>query len=236
VSLTLNRQNQYRARYAQATPGWQPATQVYEHLIRQHCYAEMDLLDVGCGRGGVLEQLQDLSLKTIGVDPDFASLQEHRLPHLPRLVALADALPLKASSVDMLLAAWVLEHITTPQAVFTEIGRLLKPGGVFIFLTPNRHSLVTGLNRLLKPFQHQLVPRLYGRAEADTFPVVYRANTPHDLHHLAQTGGMILEDCRIIADPTYFAFHEVLYHLSVLLTRVLPASSGVHLVGVCRKV
>ncbi len=235
MSLSLERQNQYRARYAQETPGWQPATNIYETLIRQHCQANRVLLDIGCGRGGVLEQLQAISLYSIGADPDFISLKEHRLPHLPRITALAEAVPLASASVDIVIAAWVLEHLTDPPTVFNEIGRILKPGGIFIFLTPNRHSPVTVLNRLLKPFQQVLVPYLYGRAEADTFPVVYRANTSDDVRHLAQVGGMLLEDCRIIADPTYLAFHDILFRGSVWLTRLLPASSGVHLVGVCRR-
>lgn len=235
MSLTLDRQNHYRARYAAITPGWQPATTVYEMLIRQHVSADLILLDTGCGRGGVLEQIQDISLHMIGIDPDFASLKEHRLPDLPRMAAMADALPFADESIHVAVSAWVLEHLANPAAVFGEIGRILKPGGVFIFLTPNRHSPITLLNRLLKPFQQVLVPRLYGRAEVDTFPVVYRANTADDVKHLAQAGRMTLEHYQVIADPTYLAFHDILFQLSVWLTRLLPASTGVHLVGFCRK-
>lgn len=236
MSLTLDRQNHYRARYAHLNPGWQPATAVYENTIRQHCQPDIILLDMGCGRGGVLEQLQELSLQTIGIDPDFVSLKEHRLPQLARVTALADALPLPAESVEIVISAWVLEHLANPTMVFGEVGRILKPGGVFIFLTPNRHSPITMLNRLLKPFQQILVPRLYGRAEADTFPVVYRANTPQAIQQFAQTNHMRLEQCDVIADPTYLAFHEVFFRWSVWLSRILPASTGVHLVGICRKI
>ena len=111
----------------------------------------------------------------------------------------------------------------------------LRVGGAFIFLTPNLHSPVTQMNRLLKPLQSVLVPRLYGRAEADTFPVVYRANTVRRLQTLAAAGSMTLEACRIIADPSYLAFNEVLFSASVMLTRLLPVDAGVHLVGVCVK-
>jgi SAM-dependent methyltransferase len=235
AKLTLERQEQYRARYAAMQQGWQPATRLYEQWIRGRLREGALLVDLGCGRGGVVEQLADVPLRAFGLDPDHASLCEHRLPLLPRAVAGAECLPLPAASVDLLVSAWVLEHLPDPAPVFAEVGRVLRVGGAFIFLTPNLHSPVTQMNRLLKPLQSVLVPRLYGRAEADTFPVVYRANTVRRLQTLAAAGSMTLEACRIIADPSYLAFNEVLFSASVMLTRLLPVDAGVHLVGVCVK-
>jgi SAM-dependent methyltransferase len=235
MPLTLERQNAYRQRYAAQTAGWQPATEVYEGFIRQQVGDGVRLLDMGCGRGGVLEQLVDLPLDAFGIDPDVLSLKEHRLTDLPRAAATATDLPFADEIFDLVISAWVLEHLPDPARTFAEVARILKPGGAFVFLAPNRNSPPVLLNRLLKPLQSRLVPLLYGRAEADTFPVVYRASTPDALMALAHGAGMTLETCQVIADPTYFAFNEVLFRLSVLLTRMLPASSGVHLVGVCRK-
>jgi SAM-dependent methyltransferase len=135
----------------------------------------------------------------------------------------------------MVIAAWVLEHLPQPEHTFAEISRVLQPGGVCIVMTPNRSSPIALMNRTLKPLQQTLVPMLYGRAEADTFPVVYRANTPQDLSILARKTGLTLETCHLIPDPTYLAFNEPLYHLSAWLTDRLPAQWAVHLVGVLRK-
>lgn len=235
MPLTLERQNAYRARYARQTPGWQPATVIYEAAIRAQAAPGQQLLDLGCGRGGVLEQIGDLGLWAVGVDPDVASLREHRLPRLPRAAADAAALPLANGVCDLVISAWVLEHLPAPACVLAEVGRVLKPGGVFIALTPNRHSPVAWLNRTLRPLQRTLVPRLYGRVEADTFPVVYRANTRAALTHLAQQAGMRLEALHTIHDPTYLAFNDALYQLNVGLTRLLPPALAVHLVVICRK-
>ncbi len=242
MPLTLDRQNAYRARYAARHPGWQPATAIYEALIRQAVGrtgaspAPTILLDLGCGRGGVLEQLTDLpDIRPLGLDPDHASLRAHRLPGLLRAQATAEALPLPAAAADLALAAWVLEHLPDPARAFREVGRVLKPGGAFIFLTPNRNSPIALLNRLLRPLQRALVPRLYGRAEADTYPVVYRANTRRRIEALARAAGMTLETCRHIDDPTYLAFNDTLFWLSAQVTRWLPNTTAVHLVGVCRK-
>ena len=235
MPLSLDRQNAYRERYARAHPGWRPATERYEMLIRAHLRPGMTVLDLGCGRGGVLEQLGAAVERPIGLDPDFASLREHRLPDLPRAVALADALPLRAGCVDLVLASWVLEHVTNPARVFGEIGRALRPGGAFIFLAPGAHSLAALINRAFGPLQRWLVPRLYGRHETDAFPVVYRANTRAQIEALARGAGMRLDTLLQIHDPTYFAFHPLLFRLNAALSSVLPPSMAEHLVGVCVK-
>jgi ubiquinone/menaquinone biosynthesis C-methylase UbiE len=232
VTLSLDRQNQYRERFRRARTGWQPATEVYEGMIRAALRPGSHVLDIGCGRGGVLEQVGDGVDHPFGIDPDGVSLVEHRLTDLPRAVALADALPFKSQAFDVILCSWVLEHLTRPAWVFVEISRCLKPGGKFIFLTPNKNALVTLLNRTLKPAQAFLVPRLYGRKEADTFPVMYRANTRQSLTRYAETFGLQMEDLRAIPDPTYLAFNPLFYRLSVLISRVTPP---VHLVGCCRR-
>ena|SRR5579871_5018802 len=229
MTLSLDRQNAYRARYRALQQGWQPATEIYESLIRQRLQPPSRVLDLGCGRGGVLEQLGEAVTFPVGFDPDLQSLREHRLRGLPRACALADSLPLRESSVDMVVCSWVLEHLPAPAKVFAEVRRVLRPGGAFIFLTPNANSLVVLLNRVLRPLQHTLVPRLYGRAEADTFPVMYRANTPTQIMALAHNAGLRCDLIRLIEDPSYLAFNPLLFRVSLILARVTPP---VHLAGV----
>ncbi|MBE7513978.1 MAG: class I SAM-dependent methyltransferase [Anaerolineales bacterium] len=232
MALSLEKQDHYRELYRARTPGWRPATERYETVIRDHLRPGLRVLDVGCGRGGVLEQLGELVDYPVGVDPDLASLREHRLATLPRAAALSDALPFAPESFDMILASWVLEHLDDPLRTLNTIRRTLTPGGLFIFLTPNARSLVALLNRLFRPFQTILVPRLYGRAEADTFPVRYRANTKSALQHWAGRAGLQCERLFFIADPSYLAFTPFLYRVSHALAQFTPP---VHIVGVFRR-
>ncbi len=238
MPLTLERQNAYRARYAQMQPGWEPATAVYERLVRSELAAQARprLLDLGCGRGGVLEQLTDVEgQRPVGLDPDFASLAAHRLPGLARVAAPSDALPLRAGSMDLVISAWVLEHLVAPETTFREVARVLRPGGAFVALAPNRNSPVTLLNRLLHPLQRVLVPRLYGRAETDTFPVAYHANTRDRVAELAAGARLRLEAFHAIEDPTYLAFNDALFRLNSRVAPLLPPAMAVHFVAVCRK-
>jgi ubiquinone/menaquinone biosynthesis C-methylase UbiE len=101
MTLSLDRQNSYRALYRVRHPEWRPATEVYESVIRQHLRPGMRVLDLGCGRGGVLEQLGAIVTRPLGFDPDLLSLREHRLSGLQRSQALADALPLRDSVISV---------------------------------------------------------------------------------------------------------------------------------------
>ena len=91
-----------------------------------------------------------------------------------------------------------------PLAVFREIARVLKLGAVFLFKNPNKpHSMPT-LARLTPHRFRQFVNRLRGRAEVDTFPTRYRANTAAAVRRLAAASGLTVERLdRIEGRPEY---------------------------------
>lgn len=234
--LPLEIQNAYRAQYARQRPGWCASGDELERLVRQAAPGGR-LLDVGCGRGGVVELVWEAAALAVGLDPDWRSLAEQRTP-LRLACGLGEAIPFAAAQFDLVLAVWVLEHLPRPAVVLGEIARVLRPGGRLICLTPNaRHPVVWAnrVSRWLPAVQRALIPALYGRAEADTFRVYYRANTPAQLAALAAGAGLQVEAMRVIADPTYLAFNAALFQASVLLEASLPAGWGVHLLGVFQR-
>ncbi|MBI3244263.1 MAG: methyltransferase domain-containing protein [Chloroflexi bacterium] len=235
--LPLDRQNEYRNRYRALNPGWQPSGDVYERLVRDSISPQTRLLDLGGGRGGLIERIRFHVGLAAALDPDLDSLLDHRTPDVCRLCGLADLLPFSANSFDVVTASWLLEHLTAPEAVFNEIQRILKPGGLFIFLTPNAlHPLLIAnrLSKLAPALQRKLVPHLYARSEADTFPVQYKANTAKALQRLCNRVGFTLQ-LHLIPDPTYTAFNESLFRLSAWAEQLIPKSLKIHLVGVAAK-
>lgn len=231
--LSLERQREYRRRYAAHNPGWQPATHLYHDLVVTHLSPDARVLDLGCGRGGVMEELHPQAALTAGLDPDPASLREHRAPVIHRACGLAGALPYPNHSFDLVCSSWVLEHLPDAGLTFAEVARVLAPGGHFVFLTPNRRHPLIALNRALGWTQGRLVPWLYGRTPDDTFPAFYRANTPRAIKRQAAAAGMTLEALHLVEDPTYLAFNDLLFRWAIRLERVLPPSRRVHLVGDC---
>ncbi len=235
--LPLDRQERYRRRYAQEQPGWATSGARLEARVRAAAFPSARVLDIGAGRGGVLELIwADVAL-AVGVDPDLASLRERRAP-IPAAQAWGDRLPLVAGQFDLALAVWVFEHLADPARTLTEIARVLRPGGRLIFLTPNRfHPLIRAnrVSQLWPDLQRRIVPALYARAADDTFRVHYRANTVAEIVDLAARSGLRLESMDVIRDPTYLAFGDLAYAVACRVEALLPASWGVHLLGVLAK-
>lgn len=236
--LDLDRQNRWREEYRAAHPGWRPATEVYFAAVTELLQSASRVLDLGCGRGGLIEQLPPPLPAIIGLDPDFQSLREHRIASLPRITSYSDTLPFAANSFDLVVASWLLEHLEHPEMTLSEIARVLDRGGRFVFITPNGRHPLTAANRLFGRagrLQSSLVDRLYGREAADTFPTHYRANTPTALEALASGNGLRVISLKSVVDPTYLAFTPSLYRLMVAFDKRLPEDRHIHLVGVVEK-
>src|ERR1700681_339314 len=232
--LPLSVQNSYRERYRAMRPGWQTSGNQLEAVVRGYVRPESSVLDLGCGRGGVVELIwRDVKLAA-GLDPDASSLIGHRAPRMPIVRGIGEQLPFAGDSFDLVVSVWVLEHLKEPQRVFDEVGRVLRPGGHFIFLTPNLRNPLLVLNRIGKAMplvQSRLVSRFYGRRESDTFRVQYRANTVGALRPLGDASGLQVAEVRVVPDPTYLAVNAFMFTTSVLAERLMPKGWGVHLLG-----
>ena len=114
----------------------------YEEQILPLLAAELQgstrVLDVGCGEGQVSRlavRLPGVQL-VVGVDPTAAQVVEARERGGGVLVGRSDAasLPFSGSSFDAVVACLVFEHIEAVDQAIAEVGRVLRPGGRFLFL------------------------------------------------------------------------------------------------------
>lgn len=105
------------------------------------------ILDIGCGRGEWLELLKGAGLIACGVDLNRVMVGECR--EMGFDVIEADAISylrtLNTSSLGAVTGMHIIEHIPFKRliALFDEVLRTLKPGGVAIFETPNPENLIT---------------------------------------------------------------------------------------------
>jgi SAM-dependent methyltransferase len=232
--LPLTLQNSYRERYRAMRPGWRSSGDQLEALVRGHLTPESRVLDLGCGRGGVVELFWREVKVAAGLDPDTASLAGHRAPGMPVIRGVGEGLPFVSESFDLIVCLWVLEHLKEPLTTIREVQRVLRPGGHFVFVTPNLSNPVMLLNRIgkaLPALQRRMVPKLYGRRERDTFRVQYHANTVNSIRTLASTVGLQVAELRAVPDPTYLALNGLMFRASVLSERLMPQGWGVHLLG-----
>ena len=89
------------------------------------------LLDLGCGRGALLEAFARCGHDVVGVD-----IHKDRHPDA-LLVDLSDPLPFEDGSFDFVFTKSVLEHLPDPLFTLAESCRVLRPGGTVVAMTPS---------------------------------------------------------------------------------------------------
>ena len=109
---------------------------------------EAKILDIGCGRGEFLEVLESNSLHCIGVDQNRAMIQKCLEMGLKVIEsqAITYLRELPNNSLGAVTGLHIIEHIPFKALIvlFDEVLRVLKPGGVVIFETPNPENLIVG--------------------------------------------------------------------------------------------
>jgi SAM-dependent methyltransferase len=106
-------------------------------LAATHLRGAVDVLDVGTGEGQVARVAAGVAGvgRVVGVDFARAQLDVARDraggPSYAR--AVAGALPFPSASFDAVVACLVFEHIDDADGAIAEVGRVLRPGGRFLY-------------------------------------------------------------------------------------------------------
>ena len=227
-----------QAWYSQFQKNWDD--RIFRERILAHLTPESMVLDIGAG-AGIVEQMnfRGLAKRLCGIDLD------PRVVNNPMLdagrVADASEIPYDDGQFEVVIADNVLEHLEAPLRVFRELARVLRPGGVFLFKTPNKWHYMPTIARLTPHGFHQYVNRLRGRAEIDTFPTRYRANTKGAVIQLAKEAGLTVERLeRIEGRPEYLRMTGLTYLFGVAYERLVNATVALEpfrilLIGALRK-
>jgi len=104
--------------------------------------APVRILDLGCGTGTASAELKSQFRQAQVIGLDFSPQMLAQLKRKSRLLkplktvcADAGALPLAGQSIDMVFSSLVSHWLADPAALFTELRRILRPGGMLIFAT-----------------------------------------------------------------------------------------------------
>ena len=187
---------------------------IFERTVEQHLRPDHTLLDAGCGRTApVLVKFRGKAKRLVGADlVDFNT----GVPGVELLNNDLNKIDLPDASVDVVMSRSVMEHVVDPTAVYTEMNRVLRPGGHFIFLTANRWDYASLIATIIpNRFHAWFVSRVEGREEHDVFPTQYRTNTQGAVRRYAsQTGFDIVSFDYLGQYPSYFMFNGALFLLA----------------------
>ena len=196
---------------------------LYQNTVCRFADEAIQVLDVGCGRTPkVLMNTPLARALKVGVDVVDEFLVP---PDAGVRVVRADCghLPFADACFDLLICRSVLEHLDVPSSAFQEFYRVLRPGGRFVFLTPNKFDYVSiGASLIPNRWHPRLVRRMTGRKEQDTFPTWFRANTTRSLRKTASFAGLEIEELTLVRQhPHYLGFSTGLYAIGIVYEQIL---------------
>jgi SAM-dependent methyltransferase len=205
---------------------------------------ESQVVDIGCGRGAYgddtvpfrrqLRILKGKCHKVTGIDISTAGLDNPYIDEF-RLIE-KENWPIKNQSIDLCLADNVLEHISDPEAFFSECHRILRPGGVVCIRTPNVFSYFGLIARLVPNSQHtSMLQKVKDQVnEQDVFPTQYRCNTIGKIRQSLARHGFEPYVYGYDAEPSYLSFGRLFYFLGVMHQRYAPGflKVGIHAFGI----
>ena len=112
----------------------------FHRLLRRRLDAgPCDLLDAGCGSGGLIRYLQDreAAWRITGIDRSAIACGLARArARAPIVAGSVTALPMDAAAFDAVLAADVLYELDEPAAALREFHRCLRPNGWVVINVP----------------------------------------------------------------------------------------------------
>ena len=164
------------------------------------------VVDLGCGRGEWLELLRENNIKAVGIDKNRVMIEQCKEYGLN--VIEDDIIEYlrkqKNNTFTVITGFHIVEHLPLKTMInlFDECLRVLKPGGMVIFETPNPENLIVGAcNFYIDPTHRNPIP-------------------PETLNFLIEKRGFVRGDIKlnIRNHPKYTGnndINEILYRINI---------------------
>jgi SAM-dependent methyltransferase len=200
-------------------------------------------MDIGCGVGSNLSLLKAIGLKAMGCDRSFDNLLLAKNKFfLPFINGDLENLPIRSSSVELVIATDVLEHLEDDIAGVRELCRILRRNGYLIVTVPafqflwGTQDIVTGhkkryskrgISNVLKQNGFQIMRSSYFNFFL-FFPILFARRVVHLL-------GLQLHSENEINFPLLNFFLKTIFSLEPYLLKYLTFPFGVSIFCVAKK-
>jgi SAM-dependent methyltransferase len=225
-------------------PGPLTDWELYHGLVEIQLRPGLRVLEIGCGRGDIAPFPWERygSVRLTGVDLDPGARENRQIQEF-MLLRAGRPWPLPDSFFDLALARYVLEHVCDAQHFLDNVWRVLRPGGSFLFLTPNSRHPAALTSRLLPVrWKRTLLERTRSVPGHQVYPTHYGMNTAGQLKALAEQSFFAVETLltRELVPCAYLDFCRptrlVARAFLEFITRTgLEHRCGAHIIGSFRK-
>jgi len=186
----------------------------YRERLLELVSPDTEWVELGCGRKMISSWMKNSDAdqrylssrcrRLVGIDAVTDDVLNHPYLH-ERAVGDLLRLPFGNNSFSLSTARYVIEHISDPTLFLREVWRVLKPGGRFLFATPNYfYYQIFAASLMPNPLKKRIIRALEGRAERDIFLTYYRMNTLRTVTKLLCTAGLEIESLNTIECPPVF--------------------------------
>jgi SAM-dependent methyltransferase len=220
-----DRMDRLFARYYYARPDFIDGTTRFHRLCSESIRSGSSILEIGAGPANTTTA----HLAALGAVVGLDIADEVRMnPHLAAAhVYDGGAFPFDGESFDACASNYVLEHVGDPHTHFAEIARVLRPGGVYCFRTPNLWHYIVLASTCVPHAVHKAVANRMRRLDGahDPYPTLYRANTRRTIARLAGIAGLATVALPTVeAEPWYGRSHALLFYPMLCYERVVNSS------------
>ena len=217
----------YVNRFYASRPGWAHGTPLSHELCTRSLPAQSRILEVGARPSHSTSAFLSERGQMDGVDIDPVVEKNDTLTEA--WVIEDDRHPCEDEQYDACVSNYVLERPSQPDAHFHEIRRILKPGGGYVFRTPNRFHYVSMVAAWSLHFFHRLVAHRLRALDDDTrdpYPALHRLNTRSSAKKHAETCGFTLKALDMIeSTPSCSAASPALFFAGLAYERIVSSSS-----------
>jgi len=214
--------------------------QVIHQLIRQYAPKPGRTLDVGCGAGKLLLELEQLGWQAEGVDTVLSQGKRRGLT-LKKANLQTQPLPYPANHFDLVICLDTLEHMSDDKRLAAEMARVAKPGGIMIISVPAYQRLFSYWDAMLGHFRRYNKPRLLRAVPGKCLFVSYYFSfllLPAIIIRIAKAVLRQKQQSDFAADPLPVLTHGfvgLLGSLELLWLKRYPIPFGLSLAGVWQK-
>lgn len=124
------------------------------HILVSWARGSKRILDAGCGSSVIIQSLNN----AVGMEINPAKVRLLRRYGIPVVRGSAFHLPFRDGSFDCVISSEVIEHVRYDEILFTEMRRVLRPGGLLLVGTPDYATVGW---RTIEPLYGMLIPGGY---------------------------------------------------------------------------
>ena len=209
---------------------WKDGTSEYHEILSRYTPSKnATVLEIGSGpedRSSAYVASRVAHLDGLDIDkrvlsnPDLREAFVYNGEEFPKEIA--------DESYDLVVADYVMEHVEHPSLMMTEIHRILRPGGHFVFRTPNIFHYVSLISRFTPHSFHLAMAnkaRQRDDSSVDPYPTFYRFNSRRAVRTIATEAGLRDVELRMVEkQPSYLKFNSLAYRCGVAYERTVNST------------